>query len=83
MEHMEQGICCIGRLIVHPAYQNQGLGTKLMGEIESRFPNAQRYELFTGHLSERNLYLYQKLGYRPVRREPVSEKLAMVFLEKS
>ncbi len=82
MEHMEQGTCCIGRLIVHPAYQNQGLGTKLMGEIESRFPNAQRYELFTGHLSERNLYLYQKLGYRPLRREPVSEKLTMVFLEK-
>jgi GNAT superfamily N-acetyltransferase len=81
--HLEEGTCCIGRLIVHPAYQNRGLGTKLMAEIEACFPEARRYELFTGHLSARNLYLYQKLGYRPVRREQVSEKLTMVFLEKS
>jgi hypothetical protein len=53
-----------------------------MREIEARFPGARRFELFTGHLSKRNLYLYRKLGYRPVRREPVSEKLTMVFLEK-
>jgi GNAT superfamily N-acetyltransferase len=80
--YFEQGTCCIGRLIVHPAYQNRGLGTKLMGEIEACFPDAQRYELFTGHRSVRNLYLYQKLGYRPARTEKVSEKLTMVFLEK-
>jgi ribosomal protein S18 acetylase RimI-like enzyme len=80
--HLDQGTCYIGRLIVHPAYQNRGLGTKLMAEIEVRFPEARRYELFTGHRSARNLYLYQKLGYRPVRREQVSEKLTMVFLEK-
>jgi hypothetical protein len=53
-----------------------------MQEIEACFPEARRYELFTGHLSARNLYLYQKLGYLPLRREPVSEKLSMVFLEK-
>jgi GNAT superfamily N-acetyltransferase len=80
--YIEQGTCCIGRLIVHPAYQNRGLGTKLMAEIEACFPEAQRYELFTGHRSARNLYLYQKLGYRPVRSEKGSEKLTMVFLEK-
>jgi GNAT superfamily N-acetyltransferase len=81
--HIDQGTCCIGRLIVNPAYQNRGLGTKLMAEIEACFPEARRYQLFTGHLSARNLYLYQKLGYQPVRREQVSEKLTMVFLEKS
>ncbi len=80
--HLDQGTCYIGRLIVHPAYQNRGLGTKLMAEIEACFPEARRYELFTGHRSARNLYLYQKLGYRPGRREKVSEKLTMVFLEK-
>jgi GNAT superfamily N-acetyltransferase len=80
--YIEQGTYCIGRLIVHPAYQNRGLGAKLMAEIEACFPDAQRYELFTGHRSARNLYLYQKLGYRPVRNEKVSEKLTMVFLEK-
>jgi len=80
--YLQEGTCCIGRLIVDPAYQNRGLGRELMAQIEGCFPQAQRYELFTGHLSERNLYLYQKLGYQRVRMEPVSEKLTMVFLEK-
>jgi GNAT superfamily N-acetyltransferase len=79
---LTDGTCYIGRLIVHPAHQNLGLGTQLMSTIEGCFSEARRYELFTGHLSERNLYLYRKLGYVPIRREPVSEKLTMVFLEK-
>lgn len=80
--YLQQGTCCIGRLIVHPAYQNRGLGKELMRKIEGCFPQAQQYELFTGHRSERNLYLYQKLGYQQVRMEQVSEKLTLVFLEK-
>jgi len=80
--YVQQGTCCIGRLIVHPVYQNRGLGKELMGKIEGCFPQAERYELFTGHRSERNLYLYQKSGYRRVRSDKVSEKLTMIFLEK-
>ena len=80
--HHEEGTCYIGRLIVHPAYQNLGLGTQLMNKIEGCFPDARRYELFTGHLSKRNLYLYRKLGYVPIRHEPVSAKLTLVFMEK-
>jgi ribosomal protein S18 acetylase RimI-like enzyme len=80
--YLQEGTCYIGRLIVHPAYQNRGLGIALMREIEGCFPQAERYELFTGHRSKRNQYLYQKLGYRRLRSEEVSEKLTMVFLEK-
>jgi ribosomal protein S18 acetylase RimI-like enzyme len=78
----EQGTCHIGRLIVHPDRQNRGLGTRLMREIEAAYPQVERYELFTGHKSERNLYLYGKLGYTEFRREPVNDKLVIVFLEK-
>jgi ribosomal protein S18 acetylase RimI-like enzyme len=78
----QEGTCCIGRLIVHPDYQNRGLGTRLMQAIEAAFPAADRYELFTGHESERNLYLYGKLGYREFKRERVSSKLVIVFLDK-
>ena len=35
--------CYIGRLIVHPAFQNQGYGTKLMAKIELIFRNVERY----------------------------------------
>ncbi len=80
--YLQDGTGFIARLIVHPAYQNQGLGQELMGAIEGCFPQAGRFALFTGHLSERNLYLYQKLGYQRVGAEPVSEKLTMIFLEK-
>ncbi len=62
--------------------QNQGIGTKWMREVEQHFDQAGRYALFTGQRSERNLHLYQKLGYEPFRRERVSEALTLVFLEK-
>jgi GNAT superfamily N-acetyltransferase len=80
--HLKDGTCYIGRLIVHPAYQNLGLGTQLMNKIEGCFPDARHYELFTGHLSEGNLSLYRRLGYAPIRHEPVSDKLTLVFLKK-
>jgi GNAT superfamily N-acetyltransferase len=79
---MKQGTCYIGRLVVHPDYQNRGIGTMLMQVIEQCFARAGRYELFTGHRSERNLELYHKLGYQPYRSEPVHEGLDLVFLEK-
>jgi len=61
--YFEKGAAYIGRLIVKPEYQNKGIGTKLMQAIEQHFKSANRYELFTGHRSARNLHLYQKLGY--------------------
>jgi GNAT superfamily N-acetyltransferase len=80
--YLRGGTCFVGRLIVHPSFQNQGIGTKLLGEIERVFDQAERFELFTGHLSERNLYLYQKLGYRPYRNRKVTDALTIVHLEK-
>jgi ribosomal protein S18 acetylase RimI-like enzyme len=80
--YLERGTAYIGRLIVKPEYQNKGIGTKLMKAIEQRFKFANRYELFTGQKSIRNLHLYQKLGYYEFKRVPVNESLTMVFLEK-
>ncbi|MEM8965375.1 MAG: GNAT family N-acetyltransferase [Bacteroidota bacterium] len=72
----------IGRLIVHKDYRNQGLGTKMMNHLESIFPTVNRFELFTGHRSERNLYLYKKLGYKEYKRQRMNDKLELIFLEK-
>ena len=80
--HIEGATCYVGRLIVHPLHQNQGLGTRLLREIEATFAEAERYELFTGSRSERNLHLYGKLGYRPCRRKQLSAAVELVFLEK-
>ena len=81
--HLADGTCCIGRLIVHPDFQNRGFGTQLMRAIEARFAGVRRFELFTGERSARNLYLYQKLGYRIFRRERLNEKVGLVYLEKN
>ncbi|MFX1442991.1 MAG: GNAT family N-acetyltransferase [Promethearchaeota archaeon] len=75
--------CYIGKLIVYPNFQNKGIGTKLLKEIETKFDNVKRYELFTGYKSERNLYLYQKLGYHQFRSEKINENLQLIYLEKN
>ena len=76
------GTCHVGKLIVHPAAQNQGIGSALMRHLEGSFPEAGRFELFTGHKSLRNLYLYDKLGYREFKRVPANGQLWLVYMEK-
>jgi ribosomal protein S18 acetylase RimI-like enzyme len=80
--YLRDGTCYIGRLIVHPDFQNRGIGTRLMQEMESHFGQADRYELFTGEKSVKNLHLYQKLGYRFLRREQITQRVVVVYLEK-
>ena len=74
--------CYIERLIVHPDFQGQGIGTALMEQIELCFGQAQRFELFTGHKSERNIHLYGRLGYRIFKSEELNKTLSFVFMEK-
>ena len=79
---LEGKTCYIGKLIVHPKNQNNGIGKKLLQAAEKQFPDAERYELFTGQKSKRNLYIYEKNGYQIFKNIKISEKLSMVFLEK-
>ncbi|MDM8535657.1 GNAT family N-acetyltransferase [Desulfobacterales bacterium HSG17] len=74
--------CFIGRLIVHPKWQRQGIGTKLMHNIEACFPNIQRCELFTGTKSTQNIKLYKRLGYKPFKELVVNKSLSLVYMEK-
>ena len=62
--------------------QPRGIGTLLMGAIESAFLTAASFELFTGDKSEGNIRLYARLGYRVFRKEQVSSRVRLLFLEK-
>ena len=71
----------IGKLMVHPSKQGQGIGTQLLLEMEKQYPK-QRYELFTSTRSEKNIALYKKLGYKIFDEEQVTEELRFVYMEK-
>ena len=72
----------IGKLMVHPKYQKQGIGTKLLIGIENEYPN-KRYELFTSTKSISNIKLYQRMGYKIFKEESVTDELKFVYLQKN
>lgn len=76
------GTCHVGRLIVHPRAQGQGIGTLLMRAIERAFPRAACFQLFTGSRSEGNIRLYRRLGYLPSHEKVLSPAVTLVFMEK-
>jgi ribosomal protein S18 acetylase RimI-like enzyme len=81
---MENDVLYIGRLIVDPAFQNKGIATGMLKRIEDLYADTVKsYTLFTGHLSEKNLHLYKKLGYRETRREPLTDRCTLVHMEKA
>lgn len=72
----------IGRLIVHPRFRGAGIGRRLLQRIEAAAPPGAELEFLTGHQSVEYLALLESEGYREARREPVTERLTLVFLTK-
>ena len=54
-----------------------------MNRIEASFGAVERFELFTGHRSAIALRLYEHLGYTAFKREPVHDRLVLIYLEKT
>ena len=81
-ELTEDGTCLVGRLVVSPEVRRSGIARALTVELEQQFPDARRFEIFTGHLSTGPLALYEALGYRRFREERVSPTTVLIYLEK-
>lgn len=79
--YCENGSVYIGKLIVHPKRQRQGIGTALLSKIEAHYPY-QRYELFTGSKSVGNIALYERLDYKIFTVKRIDDNLEFVYLEK-
>lgn len=73
--------CYIGKLIVHPDFQNQGIGKALMYEIEKYFPACHKFTLFTGEETPNTLCLYRKVGYQVMYTKEVNG-LNLIYMEK-
>lgn len=77
-------VLSIEKLFVDPDFQNRGIGTAVMGALESRYAGSvDRYILSTGHKSARNLHLYGQLGYKETGRKPLNENCDLIVMEKS
>lgn len=79
---LENGCAFIGRMAVKPEYQGKGIGSRLMAALESVFPNATRFELFTGEKSQRNLDMYERRGYVRTHSKYLG-KTRVIFLSKT
>ncbi|MGW0201360.1 GNAT family N-acetyltransferase [Nonomuraea sp. NPDC003201] len=72
--------CLVGRLVVAPDHQGRGIGTALLTALHEAVPEAEAFDLFTGHLSGGNLKLYRRLGYRETSRERMDDHLTLIHL---
>ncbi|SDG79597.1 Acetyltransferase (GNAT) domain-containing protein [Sinosporangium album] len=79
---VEDGTCLVARLAVVPDRQGRGVGGGLLAALHEAFPDTPVFTLFTGHLSEGNLRLYRRHGYREVGRERVHDHLALVHMRR-
>ncbi|WP_345241939.1 GNAT family N-acetyltransferase [Pontibacillus salipaludis] len=78
----EGGTCHIGKVMVHPDFQKQGIGRALMNEIERKFAGCT-FELFTGSKSRENIAFYEKLGYVGYKEEKLPrEETVFLFMRK-
>ena len=69
----------IGRLTVAPDLQGRGIGTRLLRLALDR-SGAETFDLYTGHLSEANIRLYE--GFVMTRSELLREGVHLVHMRK-
>jgi len=74
--------CLVNKLVVLPEYQRQGIGEKLLHEIENYFPEAEKFTLATGAKSQSNIRLYEKVGYKIIGYETFHDGVEAVMMEK-
>lgn len=78
--YIENDTSYIGRTVVHPYYQGQGIGTAMIKRLE-QINTAPRYEINSSIRCPGNIRLYERLGYKKFK-ETKTENNGFVYLEK-
>lgn len=64
-------------------YQNKGLGSNIISQIESIFPNVKTWSLDTPKDNRRNRHFYEKLGYKKNGETKINDWLILIEYEKN
>ena len=80
-ERIGGGGVMVRRLAVLPELRRAGVARSLMVALEEAYPDATRFELFTGEMAKGPIALYESLGYRLIEpREDMG--FPLVWFEK-
>lgn len=77
----EENAVKVSKLIVDPNYRHQGIGTKLLDEIENRFKN-KHFEIFTSDIIKSNLSFYENRGYEEFKQENLRPNVRGIYFQK-
>jgi predicted N-acetyltransferase YhbS len=80
-ETIQDGLVVVRRLAVLPQWRGRGIGGALVLACEEQYPEAHRFELFTGAGPEGAVDLYERLGYALMRSQQV-DGFPLVYMEK-
>jgi ribosomal protein S18 acetylase RimI-like enzyme len=86
IETVDEGdVLLVENVAVAPGAQGRGLGTRLLALADeiARSEGKARVRLYTNQLWTENIRLYQRLGYRIDREEPVAPGLVRVHMSKA
>ncbi|MFX0095884.1 MAG: GNAT family N-acetyltransferase [Candidatus Hodarchaeota archaeon] len=70
----------VGRIYIHPDFQNQGLGTLIFNSLETLFPQTEKWTLDTPSWAHRNHHFYKKVGYTKVGEMSLENEENTLFL---
>jgi len=71
----------LAHTVVHPYCQGEGIGRRLIEDLQKALSSAKRFECRIGHKSTQAAWL-EKQGYRSIKTEPVTPALSWVYYEK-
>ncbi|MFZ7943272.1 MULTISPECIES: GNAT family N-acetyltransferase [Bacillaceae] len=70
------------RLFLSPAIQNRGLGSKILTQLEKKFPQVKEWSLDTPKDNARTRHFYEKFGYKKTKEFKVNDRLTLIEYEK-
>jgi ribosomal protein S18 acetylase RimI-like enzyme len=76
------GTVDVGRLAVDDGWEGRGIGTALMVALEAAYPDAPRFELFTGRDAQGPIFLYTRLGYTITGDRELAPGVHLIWMEK-